>query len=138
MCLVALVSDLRPRKGGPMLSAVQRSGCRCAARGLALGLLQCPTGPCTQIYIYICLSQILCSLSTYIGTTLKPKYLLYGHMDPEGCMPKPLPGRRTRNILHWLNARSSPPKACSRFFSTLLLLGFWLKKVLGLGYWFRV
>ena len=132
MCLVALVSDLRPRKGGPMLSAVQRSGCRCAARGLALGLLQCPTGPCTQIYIYIYMSIADTLLLKYLYRDyFKAKVSAIRHMDPEGCMPKPLPGRRTRNILHWLNARSSPPKACSRFFSTLLLLGFWLKKSFG-------
>ena len=39
-----------------------------------------PKGPRSQrVYIYILWPQ-----SSYIGTSLTPKYILFGHMDPQG------------------------------------------------------
>ena len=39
-----------------------------------------PKGPCTHI-AYIHWPQ-----STYIGTTVRPKYILFGYMHPEGTL----------------------------------------------------
>ena len=38
-----------------------------------------PKGPCTQIVCYILWAQC-----TYIGSTSRPKYILFGHVDPSG------------------------------------------------------
>ena len=47
----------------------------------------CVVSPCAQLLLYILRPQ-----STYIVTTLRPKYLLFAHMDPwvHPETPKPL------------------------------------------------
>ena len=40
----------------------------------------CSKGPCTRMYIHW-------PQCTYKGTTLRPKYILFGYMDPWGLSP---------------------------------------------------
>ena len=66
----------------PLYTLDAHTGIRDAPGASILASLIDPKDPCNQIVYTL-------APSTYIGTTLRPKHILFGYMNPKALDPKP-------------------------------------------------